>query len=350
MKKFTHSRSTASLSRPTKGRILAVIALMGPILWCSAAVKLDLPANYTFPFAQHFAIGLAVLLPTIMLVVLLYLRPFRAALLLNIFLLGVFVIWWLFIPPKNDRQWLADVMRTTTAEINGNRVTIKNLRNFDYRSETDFTENWETRTYDLSALDGIDVFFSFWGPTRISHTIVSWSFSDGKHLAISIETRKEKGEEYSAVRGFFRQFELYYVVADERDVIRLRTNYRRETVYLYQTALSASSARLLLLDYLHELNRLNNKPAWYNALTYNCTTGIRIHAKNTNLAQQLDWRILLNGYADQLAYERGLLDNSLPFAELKKHSEINSNAQAADQDPAFSKRIRDSLPNPRHSL
>jgi hypothetical protein len=313
-------------------------------------VKLDLPANYTFPFIQHIATGLAVLLPTVMLVVLLSLRPLRLALFLELALLGVVIVWWLFIPPKNDRQWLADVMRTTTAEIHGNIVTIRNLRNFDYRSETDFTENWETRTYDLSALEGIDIFFSFWGPTRISHTIASWSFSDGQHLAISIETRKEKGEEYSAVRGFFRQFELYYVIADERDVIRLRTNHRGETVYLYQTTLSASNARLLLLDYLQEVTRLKNNPAWYNALMYNCTTGIRLHAKNTNLAQQLDWRILLNGYADRLAYERGLLDESLPFAELKNQSQINATAQAADQDPAFSKRIRESLPNPRNEL
>jgi len=347
VKEVAHNRGVISFSRPTKGRMLAVIVLIGPILWCSAAVKLDLPANYTFPFVQHIATGLAVLFPTIMLVVLLFLRPLRWAFFLELVLLGTVIVWWLSIPPKNDRQWLTDVMRTSTAEIKENLVTIRNLRNFDYRSETDFTENWETRSYDLSALEGMDIFFSFWGPTRISHTIVSWPFSDGKHLAISIETRKEKGEEYSAVRGFFRQFERYYVVADERDVIRLRTNYRKETVYLYQTTLSASNARLLLLDYLQELNRLSKKPAWYNALTYNCTTGIRLHAKNTNLAQRLDWRVLVNGYAEQLGYERGLFSTLLPFPELKKRSKINKTAQAADHDPAFSTRIRESLPNPR---
>ena len=175
-----------------------------------------------------------------------------------------------------------DVARFPAATIAGRQVIIHNLRNFDYRSETDYTEQWETRTFDLDQIRGIDLFLSFWGPTLIAHTITSWEFADGSHLAISIETRKEKGESYSALRGFFRQYELYYVVADERDVIRLRTNYRGERVYLYRLKVRPEFARALLLDYLAEVNRLAGRPRWYNALTHNCTTVIQHHVRQVS--------------------------------------------------------------------
>jgi hypothetical protein len=142
--------------------------------------------------------------------------------------------WWLWLAPSNDRDWQADVARMPTASIEGDRITIHNLRNFDYGSVDDYTPRWETRTYDLSRLVGVDLYFFYWGSPWIAHTIVSWEFEDAPPLAISIETRKEVGEAYSAVRGFFRQFELYYVVADERDVIRVRTNFRGDEGYLYR--------------------------------------------------------------------------------------------------------------------
>jgi hypothetical protein len=321
--------------------------MLGPVCWCGAAIWFDLPANYDFPFKQMVAGILAGSFFLGCLLILLFVRPLVRSLWGVSAAIVIIVLWWLFIPPQNDRDWQPDVARPATASIDGNLLTISNLRNFDYRSETDFSENWETRTYDLAELMGVDIFFSFWGPTRISHTMVSWEFSNGSHLAISIETRKEKGESYSALRGFFRQFELYYVVADERDVIRLRTNYRGEQVFLYRSTFSPEQAQLLLLDYLREVNRLAEHPTWYNALTQNCTTTIRLHAKNVKLAQSVDWRILVNGYADKLGYERGLLDTSLPFEELRKRSNITETAKAADQDPAFSIRIREAIPTPR---
>ncbi len=174
--------------------------------------------------------------------------------------------------------------------LTGSRVTIENVRNFKYRSESDYDQRWETRTYNLDRIRGVDLFLSFWGPTQIAHTIASWEFDDGQHLAISIETRKEKGESYSALRGFFRQYELYYVVADERDLVGLRTNHRGEQVYLYRIRVPASQARALLVDYLDEVNRLADHPQWYNALTQNCTTTIRGHAQNVGAGGRLDWR------------------------------------------------------------
>ena len=248
--------------------------------------------------------------------------------------------WWLTLTPSNHRNWLPDVARTATATLHGDQIVINNVRNFTYRSETDYTETWEKRTYDLAQLQGFDMFISFWGPTLIAHTIASWEFADGKHLAISIETRKEKGEDYSAIRGFFRQYELYYVVADERDVIKLRTNFRGERVYCYRVQMPLHIARQLLVDYISEINRLAERPRWYNAFTHNCTTAIRYHFKNLGLAQSLDWRVYANGYFDELLYQRGALNKSIPFQELKKNSDITERARAAGASDDFSKLIR----------
>jgi hypothetical protein len=322
-------------------RLLLTLPLVLAVTWAVAAIWFDGPAN------RWGAGALAAAFTLICLALLLGLRPYWLALVAVLAAFGAVLGWWLTIPPRNDRDWLADVARTATAVVEGNRVTVGNLRNFDYRSETDFTARWETRSYDLDQLRGVDLFICFWGPTAIAHTITSWEFADGPPLAISIETRKEKGEVYSAVRGFFRQFELYYVVADERDVVRLRTNHRGEQVYLYRIRMSVAQARALLLDYLTEVDRLSRHPKWYNALTHNCTTGIRYHLKHLGVGQRLDWRILANGRLDELLYARGSVDTRLPLAELRRRGAISARAREADQDPNFSARIREGVPNPR---
>jgi hypothetical protein len=218
------------------------------------------------------------------------------------------------------------------------------LRNFDYRSETDFTPRWEERRFDLSRLVGIDLFLSYWGPTLIAHTVMSWEFEDGQHLAVSIETRKEKGESYSALRGFFRQYELFYVFADERDLIGLRTNHRGETVYLYRLPASPERARELLMIYVEQIDRLARSPGWYNALTHNCTTSIRLHAGQGGVWLPLDWRLLLNGNLDEYLYEQGRINRSLAFPEIRRRSDITAKARAAGSSPDFSGRIREGLP------
>jgi hypothetical protein len=252
--------------------------------------------------------------------------------------------WWLGIEPSNDREWLADVARVPTVTFDGDLVTIKNVRNFHYRSETDFDEIWETRTYDLSQLRGIDMYLSYWGSPMMAHTIASWEFADGQHLAVSIETRKEVGEEYSAVLGFFRQFELYYVVADERDVIGVRTNHRGEDVYLYRMKTPLPEARAMLVSYLEAMNRLVSAPSWYNALVDNCTTVIRQHERQVAPGKAFDWRIIVNGYIDELGYERDTIDTSLPFDELRRSSNITERGKAAGASPDFSRQIREGLP------
>jgi Domain of unknown function (DUF4105) len=252
--------------------------------------------------------------------------------------------WWLTLKPSNDRAWQPDVAQTAWAEINGDDVTIHNVRNCDYRTETDFTPRWETRTVRLSQLTGIDVAINYWGSPWIAHPIVSFQFADALPLCFSIETRKTIGQTYSALEGFYRQYTLIYVVADERDVIRLRTNYRREDIYLYHTVASAAQARGRFLEYIKTINELRDHPRWYNAITHNCTTSIRAQ-RAANKRTPWDWRIILNGKADELLYERhAIVTGGLPFAELKQRSLIDDRARAADQDPDFSRVIREGLP------
>lgn len=260
--------------------------------------------------------------------------------------LGGFVVvllWWLALQPSNTRDWLPDVAELPWAEIEGDRVVLHNVRNVDYRTETDYTARWETRRYDLSQMRGIDLFVTYWGSPYIAHPILSFQFGGDTHLALSIETRKEVGEEYSTVRGFFRQYELIFVAADERDVVRLRTNYRKgEEVYLYRTTVPPQLARAIFVNYLASINKRRNQPEWYNALTKNCTTDIRTQTAGTvdGGPMRWDWRLLVSGLGDQMAYEQGLLAGGLPFEELKRRAHINPVAREANV-AEFSQRIRE---------
>jgi hypothetical protein len=321
-------------------RILAAVPVVLLAGWCALLLGLRLPGPTWLAHGVAGALVLAVL------AVLVRVRPMRRKAFVLAVLLVPVLAWWTSMRPSNDRDWLPDVARPATGEVRGDTLVLHDVRNFDYRSETDFTERWEERSYDLSKLTGVDLFLSYWGSPNIAHTILSWDFSDGQHLAISIETRKTRGEEYSALRGFFRQYELYYVVADERDVIRLRTNHRGEDVYLYRLRVPADVARAILLDYVKTLNELAEQPRFYNALVDNCTTGIRVHVKHVGAARPWDWRLLVNGRGDELLYERDIIDTSRPFAELKAASLIVDRAKAADQAPDFSLRIREGLPSP----
>lgn len=252
--------------------------------------------------------------------------------------------WWLFMTPSNSRNWQPDVALLPWADIQGSRVTIHNIRNCDYRSETDYTVHYYDKTFDLAALKSIDLFLVYWGSPYIAHTMLSFSFEGGGIVCFSIETRKEIGEAYSNIKGFFRQYELIYVVADERDLIGLRTNYRGEQVYLYRLKASEEIVRKIFLDYLREVNALKVRPEWYNALTGNCTTSFRINTAPYNPDARLDWRLIVNGFIDEMLYERSAVDTSLPFPELKKQSLINERAKGVDKSPHFSHLIRVGLP------
>ncbi len=252
------------------------------------------------------------------------------------------MMWWFTLKPTNDPPWDPDVDRTAWAEVNGDQVVVHNVRNCKYRAEKEYSDCWSDRTYDLSQLRGVDFFLDNWGIKFASHPMLSFDFGD-QHLAFSIEARYRPGQSYSLVRGFFRQYGLIFVAADEGDIIRLRTNYRvEENVYLYRVNVGPKVARAMFMSYVDYLNRLKDHPEWYNELTRNCTSTM-----DTQLAQTVEnpqgWSIqlLLNGSMDELMYNRGrLVTGGLSFPELKEREHINDAAHAAGDSPDFSRLIR----------
>jgi hypothetical protein len=274
-------------------------------------------------------------------------RQYRKAILGFLVLFAVLVAWWNTIEPSNDRDWQPDVARLAYADIRGDLVTVHNIRNFDYRSETDFTPAYYDKTFDLGKLQSVDLIAVYWMGPAIAHTFLSFGFAGGDYLAISIETRKEKNEGYSTLKGFFKQYELYYVVADERDVIRLRTNYRKdppEEVYVYRPQGPIENGRRLFLEYIERINQLKQKPEFYNTLTDNCTTGLWMNTRINPGHLPLSWKILASGYVPEYLHEAGRLATGLPFDELQRRSHVNARAQEADQAADFSQRIRIGVP------
>ncbi len=305
-------------------------------LWAAAALYFDVRISWLrVPLAAVYGLGMLAAWVFIR-------RPWK----LVVTGVGFVVVltWWFSLQPSNSRDWLPDVAVLPFADITGNQVTIHNIRNCDYRTETDFDVHTYDKTFNLDALRTVDLYLVTWGSPHIAHTMVSFGFTNGDYVCFSIETRKEKGEDYSAVKGLFRQFELTYIIADERDLVRLRTNYRQgEEVCLYRLQATPEQGRKLFLDYLRRANELHEHAEWYNALTDNCTTAIRTQRDVADRAPW-DWRMLLNGHLDELLYERGTIVTNLPFAELKKLSNINARAKAADAAADFSQQIRKGLP------
>ena len=305
-------------------------------IWAFGALYFD------FPWASTFA-AIAFLLVLLAAIIFVRGKFLKLASIFGAF--AIILLWWLTLKPSNDEAWQPDVAQTAWADINGDEVTIHNVRNCDYRTETDFTPRWETRTVRLSQMAGMDIAIDYWGSPWISHPIVSFQFADALPLCFSIETRKTVGQTYSAIRGFYRQFTLIYIASDERDVMRVRTNYRRgEDLYLYRTLASPEQARARFLEYIRTMNLLHEQPRWYNAVTSNCTTAIRAQRAADKRAPW-DWRMLINGTADEMLYEHhAIATGGLPFAELKQRSLINERARAANDDPNFSRAIREGLP------
>jgi hypothetical protein len=323
------------------GHLAIWTALLTAAAWGSAALWFDGPATRPLAGLLAGAYALATL------AVLIRVRPTRRAYAGALILFALLLGWWASINPSNDRDWQPEVARLAYADIDGNRVTIRNIRNFDYRSETDFTPAWYDKTFDVSKLESVDLVAVYWMGPAIAHTILSFGFEGGDHIAFSIETRKEKGEAYSTVKGFFKQYELYYVVADERDVIRVRTNYRKdppEDAYVYRLHAPVENGRRIFLEYIKRINRLKNKPEFYNTLTDNCTTGIWMNSRVNPGHPPLSWKILASGHVPEYLHEAGRLAPGISFDELQRKAHVNARAQAADQDADFSRQIRIGIP------
>src|SRR5215831_7482953 len=275
----------------------------------------------------------------------LFVRRWRWRAMASFALVGAaLMIFWSSLEPTNERDWQPDVAVLPYATISGDEVTVHNIRNFDYRSETDYTVAYYDKTFDLRQLRSVDIVTCYWMGPAIAHVFVSFGFAGDDYLAVSIEVRKSKGKEYSTLKGFFRQYELIYVVADERDVIRLRTNYRRdppENVYIYRIRGSIEAGRRLFLQYMEQLNALRTQPEFYNTLTTNCTTTIWMNAHVNPGYVPLSWKILESGYVPEYLYEQRRLEAmGLSFPELQRRAYVNVRARAADSAADFSRRIR----------
>jgi Domain of unknown function (DUF4105) len=273
-----------------------------------------------------------------------YSRTSRTSAVFAALFVGV-LVWWSTIKPSHDRPWRPEVAVMPRAIVNGDRVRITGVRNFDYRSRDDFTVRYEEREVLLSHLNSLDFYVSyFWSEAPVAHTFVSFGFDNAPPVSISIETRPEIGEGFAPIPSLFKQFELIYIVGDERDMVRVRTNYRNEDVFLYRIRTSPELARRLFLVYLERINELADQAEFYHLFSNSCTINIVRYANLAGRVGWLDIRHILNGWSDRYLYRAGVVDTTLPFPELRQRSRINEAAQAAGNSKDFSERIRKSLP------
>ncbi|MSU74431.1 DUF4105 domain-containing protein [Candidatus Kaiserbacteria bacterium] len=250
----------------------------------------------------------------------------------------------LLVRPSLDRDWSRDQMVLARAEISGSTVAITNIRNIDYRTTKDYDLHYYDKTFDLNKLESVWFMvepFSGHG-AGAAHTLLSFGFAGGDYVAISVEIRKEKGESFSPIKGILRQYELVYVIADERDVIKLRSNYRKDDVFLYPVNTTKENMRKLFVSMLMRANKLATEPEFYNTLTSTCTTNLVAHANEIVSGRvPLSYKILMPAYSDELAREIGLIDNTLTIEELRAKYRINDKAMKYADDPLFSEHIRE---------
>ncbi len=256
--------------------------------------------------------------------------------------IAIIIVWQLMLKPSNDRNWSADQDTLPYAEINGNLVTMHNIRNFTYRSTSDYTESYYDKTYDLNKIKNVYYIVEPFAGLGAAHTFLSYEFEDDTFLSISVEIRKEKGEKFSPLKGLFKQFEIMYVVADEKDVVKLRTNYRKDQVFLYPIKASKEGISKLFMSMVNDINALNKEPAFYNTAMNNCMTTIAHHV-NKVTTKKVPWNYthLLPLNSDKYALELGLIDSlETDITALRAKYKINALAEQFADSEDFSLKIR----------
>jgi hypothetical protein len=324
-----------------------LIATIWFLCWVALITWTALAINYSNLPSVGLRLGLAGAFAAFAVWALWLSRQRHMSMIVIALILGV-AAWWITIRPSHDRPWRPEVAVMPRAFIDGDRVRLTGVRNFDYRTRNDFTVRYEEREVLLSHLMALDFYVSYFMAGPVGHTFVSFIFDNAPPLSISIETRPEVGESFAPVASLFNQFELIYVVGDEHDLVGVRANYRHEQVYLYRLNTSPDDARRLLLVYLTRINELADRPEFYHLLTNSCTINIVRYANAVGRVGRFDVRHLLNGLFDGYLYYSGRIDTTLSFEELRRRSLINEAAQAADSAPDFSARIRASLPTMPH--
>lgn len=317
---------------------LAVAAVAG---WCATALWFQIPGGVR---VRNLAVGLWLLFGVLVIVGMWY-GDARLALVVFALAYAAVLWWWRSLKPSNERQWADDVAQTSHGEVKGDEVTLHNVRNFRWRSSTEYVQRWETRRYDLRQLRSVDMITSYWSSRAIAHLLFSFGFADGQHVVFSVEIRRERGEAYNEIGGFFKEFELAVIAADERDIIALRTNVRGEDDYLYRLRLAPADIRSLFLAYLEQTNQLLSVPRFYNTVTVNCTTLVYGMLRHIVGALPLSYRVLLSGYLPEYVYALGGLDGRYTLAELRELGRITARAQRAGDREGFSAAIREGIPD-----
>jgi hypothetical protein len=331
-----------SVARIFSGLVLSLLIAV-VAAWASLALWFRLPLQESL---RGLAAGLFVLVGFAT-VVAMFTRQRGRALVGFLAAFAAILVWWSTIKPEAHGDWAPSVARQVTGTLDGDMLTLTNVRDFEWRGDNDFTERWTSRTYDLSKLRTLDLFMSYWAGPEMAHTIMSFGFEGGNYIAWSIEVRRLKGGEYAPIADLFKTDPLVIIAADERDVIRARTNIRREDVELYRLKASPQKVRSLFLEYVADANALVETPRFYNSLTTNCTTTIVKMMRAVGDSVPFNWRLIVNGYLPEYLYARGAVDTRLPLAELEKLAHIDKRGEAADDSPEFSELIRVGVPAPR---
>jgi len=330
-------------------RILRIVGTGALVVFVFlSAVWANLAIAYQSPGSSAVRIGACLVLNLIALAALVAIgrRKHWRAVLVYAAAYALLLAWSGSISASNDKNWAADVVHGITGIVDGDRVSVSNVRNFSWRTEAEYTAAWEERTYDLSQLRSLDLFLVYWMGPSIAHTIMSFGFDDGRYLDFSIELRRTQNDQYSAVAGFFKTHELVFIGANERDLMTLR-KVRNEQIQLYRLRTPPERARALLVEYIKQANDLAVNPRFYNTLTTNCTTAIfdMMHAVTSSIP--FDWRIILTGHLPDYLYEHAAVDTRIPLDELRERADVTGRVDERLSEVEFSSRIREGVPAPR---
>jgi hypothetical protein len=324
-------------------RIIAAIVVIAPIsAWSALALWFRLPAPEPLRAAAAFVFALLGLATIVALLV----RRSRIALVVFALAFAGLLAWWSTIKPPLDGDWAPDVARQTTGSMEGDILTLSDVRDFDWRTDNDFTEKWSKRSYDLAKLKTLDLFLAYWAGPEMAHVIMSFGFDDGEHIAWSVEVRRERTSEFSPIADAFKSHTLVYLATTERDSVRLRSNVRGEDVRLYRLTTPPDQARALLKEYVVESTALAEQPKWYNSITANCATVVFKLVRAAGSTLPLDWRLVVNGFLPGYLYDHGAVVTTMPLSELMERARISEKARAADASPDFSRLIRVGVPSP----
>lgn len=316
-------------------RIVFSLILVFAFVWCGFAFWFQLPGGIFVFFAVitlWVCLGLIIVIGE-------WREKWRwKTHFLALFLFVAFAGWWSTIRPSLDLEWDPALSRTVTGTVDGHLAYLKNIRDFNWVTPEEGTPHWFSAIYDLDTISGVDVYASYWMGPWISHTLIGFNFADGRHLVFSAEIRRQKGEEFSAIGGFFKKFNLALIAATEEDIIMLRTNIRKEDVFRYPLKISQEAAKELFSLYLKVGNDLALKPRFYNTLTTNCTTVVFKMARVLNPLIPVDWRILVSGKLAGYLYDNGFINTDLPLMETEQSAHIGHEAEGARE--GYSERIR----------